>query len=173
MSQDKTIINEQPTTKELLDHLDQSSSSIKVDRERRQTRVTYRNKLVILIIPDSDPEISDVKFTVAPRNISSLGIGLIHNSYIHTNRKCFIVLQDLEDQWARIPGNIIRCNHGKGQLHEISVKFKSPINIGSFIKLDERTATLVQADIDLYNQMFNTQNHAKSIIDKAKINKAV
>ncbi len=144
--------HETPPIKALIDQLDSDAAQYALDLERRQIRVPYRNQIVLLVFKTDDDR--ETKFTVTPRNLSSQGIGFIHCNFIN-HRTCNMILRDLQGQWHKIPGQIIRCQHGQGLLHHVSARFDQHIPLNQFVTLDPETAAKAQADIDLYNLMFN------------------
>jgi CheY-like chemotaxis protein len=71
---------------------------------------------------------------LAGRNLSRGGIALLHNSYIHPGTVCEVVLPR-GGSGGRVgtAGVVTRCQHRRGSLHEIGIKFNKPIRLRDFL----------------------------------------
>lgn len=65
---------------------------------------------------------------MAPRNISTGGMGLLHGGFLHPGTVCAIVLRDVRGKAMQIAGSVTRCSHLQGTIHELGVKFDQRIN---------------------------------------------
>ena len=74
--------------------------------------------------------------SVACRNISRGGVSAIHNAYLHPGTKCRIALPHPQHGHKQIDGQVVRCHHRSGMIHEIGIAFKEPIDVREFIRAD-------------------------------------
>lgn len=73
---------------------------------------------------------------VACRNLSRGGMSLIHGSFIHTGSSVTVFLRNREQSMVPIAGTVIRCRHVKGMVHELGIKFHTPIDTREFVHRD-------------------------------------
>ncbi len=85
---------------------------------------------------------------VACRNLSCGGISLLHNSYLHVGGKVTVTLPHPETGPMAIGGYITRCNHVKGVIHEIGVKFDKPIQAREFVRSDPFSDSFSLENVD-------------------------
>ena len=135
------------TTESLINTLRLSSSELKriIDQieaesvndqtpEREFVRWAYRVEAVQLVIEHSSG--NKVTLPVATRNISRGGISILHSAYIHAKTSCEIILKVPGGKQLIIPGNVMRCNHITGRVHEIGIKFKVQVSMKDLLGLD-------------------------------------
>jgi chemotaxis family two-component system response regulator PixH len=88
----------------------------------------------------------------ACRNISSGGISLLHSAYMHVGTRVIVHVPKPGGNTGLIaaPGQVVRCRHVRGSVHEIGVKFDQPVEIREVLDLDplEGRFTLEQVDPD-------------------------
>lgn len=72
----------------------------------------------------------------AARNISGDGIGILHNSYVHPSTRCTVYLKHRDGREIPIEASAVRCRHVKGLIHEVGLRFKTPINVREFLNVD-------------------------------------
>lgn len=74
---------------------------------------------------------------VACRNLSRGGIAVLHSSYIHIGTRVFLALphaSGLHHVAAR--GEVVRCQHFRGVIHDIGIRFDDEINVRDMLGLD-------------------------------------
>lgn len=76
------------------------------------------------------------KVTMACRNLSCGGVALLHNAYVHTGTEVTVTLPHPYRGEVTLPGEVTRCRHRGGLLHEVGVRFNEQINIRDFVHLD-------------------------------------
>ncbi|MFG0293177.1 MAG: response regulator [Phycisphaerales bacterium JB065] len=91
-------------------------------------------KAVVTLMRDTGP---GQTFVVAPRNLSSQGIGLIHGGYVHTKTRCIVSIRRTDGKIAHLHGTVVRCAHVRAQLHDIGIKFDSTIDPEGFVDRPE------------------------------------
>lgn len=76
------------------------------------------------------------KYRMMPRNISDQGICLLHGGFIYENTDVLIKLPTSDGEFMHVHSQILRCRHVTGRVHELGVKFRTPIDIGLFVDSD-------------------------------------
>lgn len=97
-------------------------------RESRRWRAQTQ-KVVVLVQDESGARRSLV---MAPRNMSTGGMGLLHGGFLHPGGLCVLVLRDVRGRAAQVSGKVVRCTHLKGTIHDIGVRFDAPVNPRDF-----------------------------------------
>ena len=116
----------------ILDRRDVEGHSPNGCENRRSTRHSYRTKTG-LVVTVYHPGGSIMRYAVAPRDLSTTGVGFLHGSYLHTGTNCVVSLPTLSSQWVNAVGQVVRCIHVQGKIHEIGVLFRDPIDTGQFV----------------------------------------
>lgn len=125
----------------MLSHLDEASRSqeqsvISRGRNKRATpRLSFRAANIALIA--NHPGRSTSKIICCSRNISENGLGVVHGGFLHPGTRCHVALPKASGERVVIEGEVVNCRHVSGQLHEIGIKFSSPINLQDFMTQDE------------------------------------
>jgi len=79
---------------------------------------------------------SESSFTVACRNLSAGGIGILHRTFLYKGTKCALLLPDTQGKLVNVPGKVVRCNHVQGTIHELGVEFDEPVRARDFVMMD-------------------------------------
>ncbi len=74
------------------------------------------------------------KLKMACRNISCGGMSLLHNSFVHTGTRVTVKLATPNGGVIESEGKIVRCQHVRGMIHEIGVKFTQEIVVRDFVE---------------------------------------
>ncbi len=126
------------TLGKMLDELDAVSEG-QVNNDRRHTRLRFRKDTVHMKVRQAGGPDRIIK--VACRNLSSGGVCILHNAFLHPGSPCAVVLKDLNVGQMVVHGDIVRCQHRRGVIHEIGIKFRKPIDMRSFIEMDQLKET--------------------------------
>lgn len=100
---------------------------------RTSARVPYDVKAGVHILL-YHPGGTALRYLVRPRNISRGGIGFLHGDYVHHNSRCGLALREWDHRVAFTWGQVVRCRHLGGHIHEVGVKFEEPIDIQRFVE---------------------------------------
>jgi hypothetical protein len=74
------------------------------------------------------------KFVVSVRDISRGGISMLYSAYVHLNSRCvFRFYDEKKKQMAAAYAKVVRCQHVKGQIHDVGLKFDMPFPVESFL----------------------------------------
>lgn len=77
-----------------------------------------------------------VSIKVACRNLSCGGLSALHSAYVHPGTKVTAIVPHPLEGGVPVPGEVVRCQHVRGMIHEIGVKFVKPIAAREFVKND-------------------------------------
>lgn len=100
------------------------------DGTRRLARVDYNLGHAIV---ELGPAASALSYSIAPRNLSALGMSFVHGRFVHAGMACRCLLPTRVGTVVTVPGKTTRCRHVQGVLHEVSVTFDAPIELPRFI----------------------------------------
>ena len=121
----------------ILDRLDGSERRSPSEALRASKRWGFRAKTAVLMLGDA--KFGWHAFRVATRNLSTGGIGVLHDGFVHAGTPCLVGLKTLGGRARTVRGSVVRCRHLSGSAHEVGVGFDSVIEPSSFIALSEIT----------------------------------
>ncbi|MCB9845838.1 MAG: response regulator [Phycisphaeraceae bacterium] len=104
------------------------------DTGRQFVRWSFRNETIHAKF--RQPGGAEMVVRVACRNISKGGMAVLHSAYLHPGSACAVVLPHLIDGPTVVSGVVVRCQHRRGVVHEIGIKFNRPIEVRDFISAD-------------------------------------
>ncbi|MEM8737687.1 MAG: response regulator [Planctomycetota bacterium] len=153
----------------LVDYIEQSSKK-SVDNDRRNLRVDFQGRKVLVNITNSHGQ--KVSHTVLPRNLSRRGLAFVHGRFVYPDSRCHITLPMQNGKWTALEGVIRSCRHIQGVVHEVSVVFDESLNLNDFVRLtasqQERHRAEQAQDFDPENDMdVNASGRALVIDDMA------
>lgn len=117
----------------LLDTMDGSSAGGK--HKRDYVRWPFRQSSIRMQVLQPGNSIP-TELRVACRNISCGGVSLLHSSYLHIGCKVVVILPHPETGPTPLSGFITRCNHVRGLIHEVGVRFDKEIPARDFVRTD-------------------------------------
>ncbi|MFN7396887.1 MAG: response regulator [bacterium] len=115
----------------LSNELDSESSG---DIKRRTVRWKFLRNCVRIDMRQPGGVTTNLHYAV--RNLSPDGLGILHSSYVHPGTLCTIYLTSPSGEEKTIEGSVMRCQHVRGRVHEIGVKFKAPVNVRDFVEVN-------------------------------------
>ena len=118
---------------ELLEEFEQQSGS-GGSADRAHVRRAFA--LQTVHVKFKQPGGSTTLLRLACRNISRGGISLLHRSFVNPGTQVAMVLIHLEKGATVHEGEVVRCEHRGSMLHEVGVRFRQPINIRDYMRLD-------------------------------------
>jgi CheY-like chemotaxis protein len=101
---------------------------------RVNARWPFREPSVQVVL--THPGGSQVEVQMACRNLSTTGAGLLHSAYLYQGTPCVCTLPHPERGPISVEGEVVRCEHRGGVVHEIGVRFNEEINLRSFVNPD-------------------------------------
>jgi hypothetical protein len=73
---------------------------------------------------------SPQRLVVSVRELSRGGLSLLHGGYLHVGTRCVFRFFDAsKKQVAMAYAKVVRCQHVKGQIHDVGTKFDMPLEI--------------------------------------------
>jgi hypothetical protein len=76
------------------------------------------------------------KVSVSLRDISRGGLAMLHGNFVHKGTKCMFVVCDKERKpVASTTGEVVRCDHVKGTVHDVGIKFASQLPASVLVRL--------------------------------------
>jgi len=119
----------------LLDKLnDHRSVDTQTHPERIHARREYMDPYILMVIENDDT--MDRPMTLAARNISRGGVGLLHSNFIYPKTRVAVHLTVNGENPTPVRGVVLRCEHRGGVVHEIGVKFDREISIQQYLRPD-------------------------------------
>ncbi len=102
-----------------------------VDSVQRITKrwVMQAQKIVMTMVGEHGDR---AHYVTIPRNISTHGISVLHGGFMHTGRKCIISIRSVNGKAESVSGEIVRCRHVRGGVHEIGIRFENAVNPREF-----------------------------------------
>ncbi len=96
------------------------------DESNRRFR-RYRMQLQRGVLTLRSGRSSGRHFTMAPRDLSAQGMGLLLGCYVPTGSSCTVLLRASDGGARSLDGTIVRCRHAQGLLHDVGVRFSAPV----------------------------------------------
>lgn len=98
---------------------------------RIHTRVPFRHPALLLTL--TRPDGSHATLRVAGRNLSCGGAAVLHNAYVHVGTRGVVQLPVVKGSPRSLDVTIVRCLHRAGTIHELGLKFDTPIVMHDFL----------------------------------------
>lgn len=114
----------------LLDFLDHHDG---VGASARREFSRFRYRFPGLSIRFEHPGGTSTAVRLAARNISRGGVSLLHNAFIHPGTKCEVTLVRSDGSSILRDATVARCQHRRGMLHEVGVRFAKGIDLKEFV----------------------------------------
>ncbi|MFG0307198.1 MAG: response regulator [Phycisphaerales bacterium JB040] len=103
-----------------------------IDREFSRWPFPSTSVPVTLLRPGVEAE----ELRLACRNLSRGGVGLLHAAPLEPGTRLAVCLPRRTGGEVVVEGTVARCTHREGVIHEIGVRFDSPIAVRDFIRPD-------------------------------------
>ncbi len=116
----------------LLDAMDAKNAKNTVDREF--VRWGYRQQSVTIEL--RHPGGTVVRLPVATRNLSNSGMAVLHSAFVHPGSSCAVELEHQTMGTVEVEGEVTRCQHIGGTVHEIGIRFHHQIDTREYMSLD-------------------------------------
>lgn len=87
----------------------------------------------VMFLTINQPGGSVGRFRVRPRNISTMGMGFLHGSFLHHRTECSIVGRSLDREPVCVTGRVVRCHHVRSHIHDVGVKFDYAVDLHIFL----------------------------------------
>ncbi|HZZ44367.1 MAG TPA: response regulator [Tepidisphaeraceae bacterium] len=117
---------------EILNELDARHSAAD-DAERRIDQRLRFTEQAQLFVQLRHPGGTAGNYLVRTRNLSRTGIGFLHGTFVYNGTPCTIALRSTDKIVVAMEGRVVRCNHVRGHVHEVGVRFDKPIRLRQFL----------------------------------------
>ncbi|CAG0995944.1 hypothetical protein PHYC_02562 [Phycisphaerales bacterium] len=114
----------------LLDLLDQRDGQ-RPNARREFSRWAYRHAGINVHL--THPGGSTTTQRLAGRNVSRGGVALLHSGFVHPGTKCRVEMIRRDGTLKDVAGEVARCQHRRGMLHELGIRFEKQINLREFV----------------------------------------
>jgi CheY-like chemotaxis protein len=131
----------------ILGRLAEADSGSK-NNKRLDSRVNYQLPSG-LVVRMHHPGGSVVNFLVRARNLSRGGIAFLHGSFVYNGTRCELALRAINNTVVTASGQVVRCRHLSGRVHEVGVHFNEFIDLGRFAQECVCTDTGIQSSAQL------------------------
>ncbi len=109
----------------LLDSLDEATTPTHLN----QLAQRYRYRTKGLIVKMQQPGFSSpVAYQAQGHDVSASGVSFLHGGYVHVGTPCIIQLITTYGTWNDVKGVVVRCQYVTGNIHDVGVKFETPVN---------------------------------------------
>lgn len=137
-----------PALSRLLDTLDETESEA-AGKRRDFVRWPFRMPGVHTTLRQPAGTVSSM--VLACRNLSRSGISLLHRSYVHPGTECTLKIMRRDNVAEAVEGKVMRCKHISGVVHEIGIKFRTPIEIRKFLDLETKGNSISREHVNAEN----------------------
>jgi hypothetical protein len=124
-------------TAALLDWMDGRIRPRPGPERRRWPRAPYRAVSRLGVLVENERK-GRRTFALAPRNLSRMGVSLLHGKFVYGGTNCVLVLHGTGGQVMPVRGKVVWCRLVTGRIHELGVELEEPIELRSYV--DARAA---------------------------------
>ena len=115
---------------QIVEELDSGDVQKPPKEARGQPRLPFRPMLKAEV---SHPGGSKVTTVVRARNLSASGLAFVHVGYIHRGTRCVVHLPQRGGGTIAVRGEIVRCSHVRGVIHDFGLQFEAQIDVTPFV----------------------------------------
>ncbi len=119
-------------TAEILEGMQRSKKEVTEER-RRSPRAPYKDVSRLCVLLENEQK-GKRTYALIPRNLSRLGISLLHGKFVYGGTNCVVGLQAADGQVVPVRGKVIWCRLVTGRVHELGVQFEDPIDVEDFVE---------------------------------------
>lgn len=123
---------------DIAQYLDDSASRADLPANKRKAKRERFSKRSALIFRVAHPGGTEERYLIRTRNLSDTGLCFLHGSFLYPRSECVVTLQSKDRKTIEVSGTVVRCRHITGKVHEVGIKFRTPIASAEY--LDEAIA---------------------------------
>lgn len=131
----------------LLDKLDKQTGKDAIKRTASRWPFRQASIPVRLIHPGG----SQVDMRMACRNLSTSGASFLHSAFVYNGTRCTVLLPHPDRGDIALDGEVVRCQHRAGVIHEIGIRFDEEIDLRSFVNPDPLSQLFATERVDSAN----------------------
>ena len=121
----------------ILDWMDGRAMPHAGKERRRWPRLAYRGVPRVGVLLENEQK-GRRMYALAPRNLSRMGMSLLHGKFVYGGTRCIIGLKTRSGQVLPVPGKVVWCRLITGRVHELGVELEEPIEVRDLV--DEKAA---------------------------------
>ena len=121
-----------------VDQLDEDEAQKTESVDQRQHKRLPHRDVAYLLMALVHPDGREQHFKVWTHDISRSGLGFLHGTYIHIDRKVCILLKHRSDGWVPLEAEVRRCDYVQDGIYQVGVEFDSLIDTDDFLFSNER-----------------------------------
>ncbi|HEX2838971.1 MAG TPA: hypothetical protein VHN77_12690 [Phycisphaerales bacterium] len=82
----------------------------------------------------SNPGGQSPPIVLSVRDISNGGMGIMHANFVHVGSGCsFALVGPNRKLIVKVQGEVVRCTHYRGNVHDIGIRFTEPVKLELYI----------------------------------------
>ena len=119
----------------VLEKVARDAEDFRGDERRRSTEPRHDTRMKCLLrlgYPGQKPG----TYVVRSRNLSSGGMGFVHNAYVEAGTHCAVALQHADGYGVVASGRIAWCRRIDLDVFDVGISFDEPIEIDAYIPTD-------------------------------------
>ena len=116
-----------------------------VQNERRSLRVSCPDLEVEVTV--MNPSGQSVRLSVVPRNLARGGLAFVHGRFVYPDSRVYIKMKEMSGELVQLSGEIARCRHVAGIVHEVSIRFDETIELTKFVELTDKQSKLYYQEV--------------------------
>jgi len=128
--------------KRIMGELDRAAAP-GIVKKRSMRRWQMQPQKSICVIHENDA--TSKFYTIIPRDLSATGASFLFGAFLHPGVRCEFAARRVGGRSQALPGEVVRCRHIEGHVHEVAVKFDDPINPRDYF-IDSGDAYLFNAE---------------------------
>ena len=101
-----------------------------VTSRRKARRFSFRRQDAVITL-GGPPTPHAIRAPV--RDLSEGGLCFFYGVFVYPETPCTPRLMTVDGEQVLVPAKTVRCSHIKGRIHEIGVRFNSPIDVSMFV----------------------------------------
>jgi len=102
-------------------------------RERRDEGRQRSKRVLLMVVRVEHPGGTEAAFRATSRDISSMGVGFLHGTFIYPETQCMVAVPTSDGRYAAIHGKVARCQLISGGQHEVGVEFDAPVDLATLL----------------------------------------
>lgn len=121
--------------------LDAGSAKGGAESQRQYRRWPFERHPVTVRMSHPGGMVTTLQY--ACRNLSNGGMSILHSSFVHHGTRCVVTLPHAASGTVEVHGEVMRCRHCRGKVHEIGIRFDQSVDIREILALDPSDNSLV------------------------------
>lgn len=99
--------------------------------DRLHSRFSYTAPQIFVLHVEASDQTRD--YRVLGKNISQGGLAVFHGQVLYPNTRCKLTLRTTAGEAVPVAGVVVYCKHFRARIHEIGLRFDSPVDVTRFV----------------------------------------